>query len=567
MIDVTERLIAGYDAEIAEGRTEGSNPPTTPSTSPVAAVTFAKLAAYRSREMASQAQGFDDMDEALHFQALVACLANYVDEDTKQSPNPPERPDHELHYLYIEKLIDVLNLHQRACVKNGLWRMYYDPEKDTFYARLTRRRRYSALLALTVPAQAELLHHVQQNQFSKSHLSNDDVYFALASSAEHLTFVEQSTHQSWLAFTSAAGFTSQDLTNYVGFLVFLSFAAQTVGHPRLYTEGLLRTLRKLFADAFGCADFSDDVMLRLTTLFSLTPKEAQEYSLPVPFFRIGSEYLRYDGFLQIMSPAMGLLTIVIRKHEASWSKTLGSTLAYAADVVAGSLPSHTDVVVTVRRKFVGGDVDLALYDLIRRHLLICEIKTVYDKHRTTFQMHRFEEAKVNVQRAVDQLARTTAALNVGSLSVATIFGQKLPAPLHIDKALLTWLDPVDLTMDTPREDVLSLNFATLRYLYQRSNGNISAMVRSINELRNIWCLAVQRPLDVGQPRVNSYLEVQVPTFDSAKDLASLGLSTLTLQELHRLSEAWDAQSEPAGRSDYVSYLDQSREFLSTYDTQ
>lgn len=525
-------------------------------------MTFAKLAAYRSREIETKPQGFDDLDEALNFQALVACLADYVDGATEQSPHPPERPDPELHELYYLKLMEVLNLHQRACIKNRLWRLYYDPEKDTFHARLTRRRRYSALLALNAAAQLDLLNHLQENQLSKGQPSEDEVYFAFASSAEHPRFVEQSTQQSWLTFTNAAGFTSRELTNYVGFLFFLSFAAQTVGHPRLYTADLLRTLRDLFAGAFERTDFSDEVMLRLMNLFSLTPKEAKEYSLPVPFFRIGSQYLRYDGFLHIMSPAMGLLTILIRKHEASWSKTLGSTLAHAADIVAISLQPYPNIAVAVRRNFAGGDVDLGLYDITRRHLLICEVKTVYDKHRTTYQMHRFEEAKVNVQRAVDQLARSTAALKAGSLNVAMIFGRNLPAPLHVDKALLTRLGPVDITMDTPHEDVLSLNFATLRYLYQRCNGNITNMVRSIKELRNIWCLAVQRPLDVGQPTVNSYLEVQVPALDSDNDLSSLGLPTLTLQELSRLSKTWEAQGEPSRRDEYVSYLDQSRSSLS-----
>jgi len=406
MIDVTDRILAAYDAGTAGATTDKGDTPIIPSTSPVAAVTFAKLAAYRSRIIASKPLGFEDLDEALNFQALVACLANYVDDATEQSPKEPDRPDHELQHLYYRKLMDVLNLHQRACVKNRLWRMYYDKESDTFHARLARRRRHSALLALNTAAQADLRDQIHGNQLSSGNLSDDDVYFAFGSSAEHLWFVEQSTPQSWLAFTSATGFASRELTNYVGFLVFLSFAARTVGHPRLYAEEFLRTLRKLFAEAFGCADFSDDVMLRLMNLFSLTPKEAQDYSLPVPFFRMGSHYLRYDGFLSIMSPAMGLLTIVIRKHEASWSRTLGSTLAHAADVVAASLPPYPEVAVAVRRNIAGrGDVDLALYDLTRRHLLICEVKTVYDKHRTTYQMHRFEEAKVNVQRAVDQLAR------------------------------------------------------------------------------------------------------------------------------------------------------------------
>ena len=89
------------------------------------------------------------------------------------------------------------------------------------------------------------------------------------------------------------------------------------------------------------------------------------------------------------------------------------------------------------------------------------------------------------------------------------------------------------------------------------------MVRSIKELRNIWCLAVRRPLDVGQPTVKSHLEVQVPALDSDVDLASLGLSTLTLEELRGLSEAWNPQGEPAARNDYVSYLDETRASLAT----
>jgi hypothetical protein len=145
--------------------------------------------------------------------------------------------------------------------------------------------------------------------------------------------------------------------------------------------------------------------------------------------------------------------------------------------------------------------------------------------------------------------------------VTTIFGQKLPPPLHVDRALLTWLDPVDLTMDTPHEHVLSLNFATLRYLHKRCNGNISTMVRSIKELRNIWCLAVERPLDLGQATISSHLEVQVPALDADKYLEALGLSAFTLEELRRLSAAWNTDSEPADAKDYISYLDETRASL------
>jgi hypothetical protein len=100
-------------------------------------------------------------------------------------------------------------------------------------------------------------------------------------------------------------------------------------------------------------------------------------------------------------------------------------------------------------------------------------------------MHRFEEAKVNLERAIDQLRLTTNALATGGLDVSTIFGRKLAVPLHVDGVLLTWLDPIDLTMNTLHEAILSVNFATFIYLYRRSNGDLPIMIRAIRELRSV----------------------------------------------------------------------------------
>jgi hypothetical protein len=56
---------------------------------------FAKLAAYPSGKIGCKPRGFDDLDETLHFQTLVFCLANYVN----YAKSVPRRPlyviDHE----------------------------------------------------------------------------------------------------------------------------------------------------------------------------------------------------------------------------------------------------------------------------------------------------------------------------------------------------------------------------------------------------------------------------------------------------------------------------------------
>jgi hypothetical protein len=67
------------------------------------------------------------------------------------------------------------------------------------------------------------------------------------------------------------------------------------------------------------------------------------------------------------------------------------------------------------------------------------------------------------------------------------------------------------------------------------------------------------------PTVKSDLEVQVRALDSDVDLAPLGLSTLTLEELRGLSEAWNQQGEPAARNEYISYLEETRASLARLD--
>ncbi len=561
MIDVTDRVLEMCD----ELRTNPEAPlEYVPSSHPQAALMFAKLAAHHSDEIAKKPPRFDDLDHAINFQALAACLTHYINPAVTPSFEEPRRPDHQVAELFARQLMDTLNRHQAACIRNGLWRIYYDPTEDRFHSCLTKRRRLSALVALDSFAQEDLLDDTTGGLLSSGKTSDDAIYFALASSVECLRFLTNSTAKSWADFTSAAGFSSNELTEYVGFLEFLGFAAITVGHSLCYSRDFLLRLREIFTKAFSCTALSNETLMRLMDLFSLSPAEASDYALPVPFFRIGDYYIRYHGFSRIMSPVMGLLTIVIRKHEPAWNRTLGSTLSYAADAVAAALPKYERLEVAVRRNIRGkGDIDLALYDTISGHMLVCEVKTVYDKHRTVHQMHRFEDAKVNLARAIYQIRRSVAAVASGALSMKTIFGKPLPSPVHVNGVLLTWLDAIDLTMGTPNEEIFSLNFAALRYMLKQAGGDISVMMRSVAELRNIWCIARRRPLDLGQPGLNSDLESQVLTLDSISDLSALSLTGITLEVLKTfpsLSNDW--RTLPEHSMNTVSYLSDSKQALS-----
>jgi hypothetical protein len=561
MRDVTDSLLQALSEDaIAEVLIEHRKAMRA-SVHPQAMLMFAKLAAHHTGEIGRQRDDFYDFAHAMNFKALAACLTRYVDPNTPSSFEEPLRPDEDVRRLFARQFMEETNLHQAACMRNGLRRAFYDPATDAFELRLTKRRRRSALTLVDRPAQMELLDDATGGRLQDEGASLDDIMFAFASGAEQLRFVQDAHPASWAAFEAAAC-TAEELATYTAFLSFLEFAAQEVGHSLLYSRAQLLKLGKVFLAGFPDHALGGERLMRLMALFSLTPAEADRLLLPVPFFRVGDRYLRYEGFSQIMSPTMGLLTIAVRKHEKAWNDSVGSTLAYAADAIAETLPKFDHLAVAVRRRLKSkGDIDLALYDTASGHLLLCEVKTVYDKHQTVLHMHRFEEAKVKLGHAVNQLRGAIASVASGAVTIQALFGRKLPPPRRVSGALLTWFDAVDLTIGTPDEDVLSLNFATLRYFVHRAAGSIDAVHRAAHELRNIWCVSERRLIDL-QTKVPAWIEAQLPALDSPVDIARLGLSDLAQAEVDTMPSLPNGWREAKDSADtIVSYLEETLERL------
>lgn len=554
MLDITDSLLPPLsDREMARTVTEAKQQ-IKPSRHPQAGLMFAKLAAHHTDCLGTNGEKYYDFGQAMNFKALATCLADYVDPSVTPSNEDPRRPDEEVRRIFALQLMNETNLHQAACMRNGLRRAWYDPEKDYGELRLTKRRRRSALALIDPVAQMDLLRFTMGWAAEEDVESTDAIYFAFASAAEHLKFVRDAHPDSWSAFEVATGVSADMLTNFAGFLYFLDFAAREVGHSLAYTEQKLTTLAAIFKQSFPDSTIDESNVVALVHAFSLTPQDSCRLLLAVPFFRIEGWYLRYVGFDRIMSSGMGLLTILIRMHEKAWNNSVGSTLAYAADVVASTLPSFDRLRVATRRKLKGkGDIDLVLYDTLTRHLLICEVKTVYDKHRTVLHMHRFEEAKVRVDHAVSQLRDAKSAVTSGAVDLSALFGRKLPPPLRVSGALLTWFDPVDLTVGTPDEDIFSLNFATFRHLVRGAAGDIDLLCRGVHDLRNVWCPAELLPIDL-QTDFPTFIEVQINAVDAESDLAPLELSPLARSELASMPAVPEDRRASDTQPPLVSYV-------------
>lgn len=556
--DVTAMILAAYTKLPPEELKR--RPPDLPTNlHPQAAEMFIWMAAHAVDKIGDQAMNYLDYSVPVTGLALTYCLVAVERSTIKPDFSRPSRPDPSVHVAFGRQLMEELNREQHARVQQGIWQSFFNIKADIAQLRLTRRRRGSALMMLDARAKAALLEMLIGRPLSE--LSQDELNHALASSSEMLHFLTQSDPPGWLKFEQAMGVDAERLAALSGFLIFMEFAAVQVKHSYWYDEAKLIELWTLYVLAYPqYGAITGQSIVDAITRFSMAPSEAATTLIHPPFYLLHGKFLRNPCFINAQGMMASLLTIAIRRHERDWNNTLGSTLARAADTLRSLLPVLGRLKVAVRRKFPGGDVDLALYDTQSNELLVCEVKTVYDKHNVDSLMHRFEEAKVNVDKAASQLEETVLAISDGKLSMATIFGEKLAAPEAVHKVLLTWLDPVDLTMGTEYEEVMCMNFSIFLCLIHASHGNVQAVATAVRELRNVWPVARSRPLDLDQPELTAELEVQTNLLDRRSDLERLDLSPLSREIIARMDSV-DEVAASAQPESWISYLNDSMRVL------
>ncbi|HBM9255833.1 TPA: hypothetical protein L0X66_000120 [Citrobacter freundii] len=556
MKDVTEHVIDWYKSLSSEALKRKTEEPTK-DLHPKAAEMFVYMSAHMSWKIGiGEVEHYEDYSHSINCLALSNCLSACELSEIEPSFESPNEPDPHVKSTYTLQMMDELNREQSSRIKSGMWKIYYDTKNDKMYSVLAKRRRASLLNALDSISKKEYLESLLPQKLES--MSIDEIYYTMSNCDEYLSFLIKSDPISWGEFEHGAGFSVNELAAFHGFLVFLDFAATTVRHSFWYDNEFLTRLCEIYCEAWPeHKKLLIGKIEGLVSIFSLTPMESARYLLPVPFYKLHGRYLRNPAFIKYHNISIALLTIAVRVNEKLWSRTLGSTLAKAADCVANSLPKLPNLKFITRRNYQGGDIDLALYDTGSGHMFLIEVKTVYDKHRVDSLNHRFEDAKVNVKKAVTQLRKTALFFETSQKNIKNIFGDELPLPKKTHLVLLTWFDSIDLTMGTDNEDVISLNFSQLRFLINKSNGNLETMAKSIHELRNIWLMSKERKLDVGQPELNSSLEVQVNMLDTREELLKLKLSPLTMELLDGFQSISDIETEET----FISYMNDTKDTL------
>ena len=188
----------------------------------------------------------------------------------------------------------------------------------------------------------------------------------------------------------------------------------------------------------------------------------------------------------------------MRKYSDEWDNTVGSELAKVADAVCAGLQRVTGLFFATRKKKASiGDIDLGIYDSRSRVLLLCEIKTVFDRFRTNYQRSNFTGQRVDFARAATQLSRSADAITHGVWKLSEIFDRKLEGvPARILSLVLTWYDQHNPWVGIEATNLQSCNFRVFRYLFEQGNGELVKVHEAIAQLSRIYCVASLRPWQI-----------------------------------------------------------------------
>lgn len=455
---------------------------------------------------------------------------------------------------------DTILLNKKVTVNSNLKQVVKEGARYKLSLADSRRRsaitllRHKALFLRSSKAEQELLAllpksimELDQNEHQKRVI---ELMFKL--DLREINILRKGLPKTWCKLIEAVGF---DDTDAVTFLAFTT--ALTDMMSKWHQADALFDLLTEFTTYYNRKPIERDQFDTLLNLFSSDLALARRVGTAVPFLKLGSWYRYWPFAYHIMLPELVLITLLQQKHEKAWSQTFGTDMAKIADVIASQLPHFPNISMeTCKIKKGVGDIDLAIYDKERKHLLICEIKTVFDKFRTDFQSRNFLEQKVNFNKAFKQLKAAHDALESKTWSLNELFMDIKDSPAHISRLVLVWRDHANPSLDTANYTPVS-DFTSFTYLYERCAGNLQTLLGSIEQLEKIFMVSTH--VDDCFPHDEEQLlfsyEMEIGCLPPLKFLEKMSLNNVVREEIESLGHLpADWEQQQAANNDDQVYL-------------
>ena len=452
-------------------------------------------------------------------------------------------------------------LNLEVSLREGYWRASYHSAEDAFRLSLAPPQRRSALALTNI--KAEFLSYPREVREILSGDSDETspmraVSLTLATGLDEVVFLRDAVPGDWSRLTERIGF---DIDEAVQFQAFVQ-ALSSMGKLWFRFEEL----------AEWYADFAKDKEIemvvegrfrQLVAFFSVPPETLAEWGIAVPFVRFNDWFALWPFVHHVLPPSLTFLSLLMRKHPTDWNNTVGSDLAEVASFIRAKLPDVPELLfATKRRKSGVGDIDLGIYDPESRVLLLCEVKTVFDRYRTNYQLSNFIGQRVNFGKAAEQLAKAKRAIETGVWTISDIFGggvERRP-PKRILSLVLSWYDQYNPWLGDDGENPESCNFRVFQHLFTQAEGDLVNLYDAIAQLSRVYCVAFLRPqgypvLDEG---VAVTREVQTDALPPEDMLSAMPLSKVARQEiedLERFPRNWIEEVRASGGSpvDYRFY--------------
>lgn len=436
--------------------------------------------------------------------------------------------------------------HAVSSFEQGLWRLVEDD--DGLRINLAPRIRRSALHLVANKADFLSSSETLQEFLLEPPEEKDMEGFTLALGMGALAILQESCPEAWDRLTAELPFTIEVVPRFRAFVIRLSHS----GLRWLTRDRLWKFWSEFSDDARGAPPAVDrGEWDALVDFNSVTPEEGLDWGVQAAFIRFGETLAIWPFVFHVLHPDLNFLTLLVRRHEDLWSRTLGADLARVADRMVSRVPEDGRICARARRRRKGvGEVDLALLDRETGDVLVLEMKTVFDKFRSHVQLSNFAEERVNFSKAIGQAQGAADAIRNGDWSLRDLFGRDAPSsPTSVTPGLLTWWDTYNPTLDAD-DPIICCNFAAFEYLLAESAA-LPDVITALEELPRIYCPAVLMGgrATIDDERIDFRREVQTDLLPPLEPARLSALTRNVLADLPQLPR--DPQLKEGGTPDEI----------------
>ncbi len=495
---------------------------------------------------------FSSADHVTIFKMLSHLLKNlyaqYTETDFKPFFLHAFQLDESLKQIFLAYRDGYHQLNTIISLKEKIWDL--EIEGEDFLLTINPKYRRNALHVLDVKA-----NHLFNNEKVRELLTRgkdvDSVRLSLDSGTDELNILTKGVAASWNLLEETLDFNTEVFIYFKGFISHLQKKGELwfefIDLESFFTDYLIEYQLPLTAK---------EKLGTMLDFFSITFEQADNWVSPCPFYKLNGYFIFWPFCFHVMHPDLMFINLIHRKYGNEWNNTVGANMAMIAGYLVEQLrPLSALPMVAEKKKSNLGDIDIAIYDITNNHLLLLEVKSVFDKFRTNYQSANYVDQKVNVTKACAQLNKIEKAILDGNWRLPEIFtGSPNHIPHKISKMILTWWDlvPVDGVIHA---DILSLNFKTFGYLLSISNNNIDLLIDAVKQLGETYCpytLTNDTFFD-GNESIKIYRQIQTDLLPPKSRGGQIGQNEVFLKasyDLQRFPENWQEQVKDTGLKYY-----------------